>query len=175
MEAVKRAHVRGLLHAFKVLTQSILQTQVQANEQASKYRLPLWLVTDLCFPLMLPYSMSFGFTEAANRTPGKIEDLCDLLAEDWVHLGSVHEMGDATQKFFRAEIEKSWVEKHLCVFSDEEAKKWVLGVSPSSPSWLHSKAIRFEATSWSTSTPLLHLFPFFLGRSPVMSVGQPGG
>ena len=160
---------------FKVPTQSILRTQAQANEQASKYRLPLWLVTDLCFPLMLPYSMSFGFTEAANRTPGQIEDLCDLLAKDWVHLGSVCEMGDATQKFFRAEIEKSWGEKHLCVFSDEEAKKWVLGVSPSSPSWLHSKAVRFVATSWSTSTPLLHLFPFFLGRSPVTSVSQPGG
>ena len=34
---IKRAHVRGLLHAFKVPTQSILHTQQQANEQASKY------------------------------------------------------------------------------------------------------------------------------------------
>ena len=37
MSEVKRAHVRGLLHAFKVPTQSILRTQQQANEQASKY------------------------------------------------------------------------------------------------------------------------------------------
>ena len=91
-------------------------------------------------------------TEAESRKPGQIEDLCDLLAEDWVSLGSVREMGDATQKFFRAEMEKSWGEKHLCVFSEEEAKKWVLGVRTSSTSWSLNKAVRFRSTSWSTST-----------------------
>ena len=91
-------------------------------------------------------------SEAANRTPGQIEDLCDLLAEDWVTLGSVREMGHATQKFFRAEMEKSWGEKHLCVFSEEEAKKWVLGVRTSSTSWSLSKAVHFGSASWSTST-----------------------
>ena len=91
-------------------------------------------------------------TEAESRKPGQIEDLCDLLAEDWISLGSVHKMGDATQKFFRAEMEKTWGEKHLCVFSEEEAKKWVLGVHTSSTSWLLSKAVRFRSASWSTST-----------------------
>ena len=91
-------------------------------------------------------------TEAESRKPGQIEDLCDLLAEDWVSLGSVREMGDATQKFFRAEMEKTWGEKHLCVFSEEEAKKWVLGVRTSSTSWSLSKAVRFRSASWSTST-----------------------
>ena len=40
-------------------------------------------------------------------------------------------MGDATQKFFRAEMEKTWGAKHLSVFSEEEAGKWVMGVSGS--------------------------------------------
>ena len=93
-------------------------------------------------------------SESESRKPGQIEDLCDLLAEDWVSLGSVREMGDATQRFFRAEMEKSWGEKHLSVFSEDEAKKWVLGVSTSSTSWSLSKAVRFRSASWSTSTSL---------------------
>ena len=58
-----------------------------------------------------------------------IEDLTDLLAEDWVKFGAVKEMGDHTEWFFRQEMEKMWGEKHLAVFSEEEAHKWVLGVS----------------------------------------------
>ena len=180
---IKRAHVRGLLHAFKVPTQSILRTQQQANEQASKYyqhgkiqihsrtrpnevvivvcavssvqsmlvTVPLfnnlyikyWIFTLTCVLLLL---------ESESRKPGQIEDLCDLLAEDWVSLGSVREMGDATQRFFQAEMEKLWGEKHLSVFSEDEAKKWVLGVRTSSTSWSLSKAVRFRSASWSTST-----------------------
>ena len=155
MNEVKRAHVRGLLHAFKVPTQSILRTQQQANEQASKYSsIRLLVPRIICLPFVSrsPLQLISLLTEAANRTPGQIEDLCDLLAEDWVTLGSVREMGDATQKFFRAEMEKSWGEKHLCVFSEEEAKKWVLGVCTSSTSRSLSKAIQSASASWSTST-----------------------
>ena len=61
--------------------------------------------------------------------PGNIEVLTDLLAEDWAKLGSVKEMGEKTQKFFREELEKTWGAKHLAVFSEEEAKSWLLGVS----------------------------------------------
>ena len=74
--------------------------------------------------------------------------------------GSVCEIGDATQKFFRVEMEKSWGEKHLCVFSEEEAKKWVLGVCMSSTSWSLSKAVRFGSASWSTLT-LMYSTDFF--------------
>ena len=58
-----------------------------------------------------------------------IEDLTDLLAEDWARLGAVKEMGADTEQFFRQEMEKTWGAKHLAVFSEEEARKWVLGVS----------------------------------------------
>ena len=58
-----------------------------------------------------------------------IEDLTDLLAEDWAKLGAVKEMGADTERFFRQEMEKTWGAKHLAVFSEEEARKWVLGVS----------------------------------------------
>ena len=55
--------------------------------------------------------------------------LTDLLAEDWAKLGSIKEMGEKTQCFFCEELEKTWGTKHLAVFSKEEAKSWILGVS----------------------------------------------
>ena len=39
IDDVKKAHVRGLLNAFKVPSQSIRRTQQQAAEQASKFLL----------------------------------------------------------------------------------------------------------------------------------------
>ena len=41
VEVMKQAHIRGLLKAFLVPTFSMLQTQRQAEEQASKSLLPL--------------------------------------------------------------------------------------------------------------------------------------
>ena len=86
------------------------------------------MVTDY-LNLNLERCSNLSFVEKAVRTPGQIEDLCDLLAEDWVGLGNVREMGDATQKFFRSEMEKTWGSKHLSVLSEDEATKWVMGVS----------------------------------------------
>ena len=37
-----------------------------------------------------------------------IEDLTDLLAEDWVKLGAIREMGADTERFFGQEMEKTW-------------------------------------------------------------------
>ena len=65
------------------------------------------------------------FSEVANQTPGQIEDLCDLLVEDWKSLGSVHKMGLDTQKFFHSELERSWGSGHLTVLDEEEAGKWL--------------------------------------------------
>ena len=68
-----------------------------------------------------------------------IEDLTDLIAEDWASLGSVREMGSTTAKFFHQEMEETWGSKHLAVFSEDEAKNWILGVSIHSPAF---KSIR---------------------------------
>ena len=69
-----------------------------------------------------------------------IEDLTDLLAEDWASLGSVREMGSTTAKFFRQEMEATCqpvLTKHLVVFSEDEAKNWILGVSTHFPTFKH--------------------------------------
>ena len=70
-----------------------------------------------------------------------IEDLTDLLAKDWASLGSVREMGSTTAKFFRQEMEATWGSKHLAVFSEDEAKNWILGVRIHSPAF---RRIRFR-------------------------------
>ena len=64
----------------------------------------------------------------SERSPGTIEDLTDLLAEDWSKLGSVRDMGEASKRFFRAEMEQTWGHKHLAVLDENEAQKWLLGV-----------------------------------------------
>ena len=76
--------------------------------------------------MFIEYSLFLCFSD---RNPGNIEVLTDLLAEDWAKLGSVKEMGEKTQHFFHEELEKTWGAKHLAVFSEEEAKSWILGVS----------------------------------------------
>ena len=37
-------------------------------------------------------------------------------------------MGEKTAKFFRAEMENTWGQKHLAVLDEGEAKDWLLGV-----------------------------------------------
>ena len=63
-----------------------------------------------------------------ERTPGKIEYLKDLLLEDWRKLGNCREIGMDTLRFIRTEMERSWGDKKLAVFDEEEAQKWVVGV-----------------------------------------------
>ena len=74
-------------------------------------------------PPLIPYDSLVG------RKPGTIEDLTDLLAEDWSQLGSMRDLGAGNKRFFREELEKTWGQKHLAVLDEEEAQKWLLGVS----------------------------------------------
>ena len=50
VEVMKQAHIRGLLKAFLVPTRSMLQTQRQAEEQASKF--PLFLCIEVYSPCL---------------------------------------------------------------------------------------------------------------------------
>ena len=131
MDDIKKAHICSLLNAFKVPSQSVLRTQRQAAEQASKsYSLLLEFHYFIQDPLIVISSLLlFASPEKEARTPGHVEDLCDLLAKDWASMGSVREMGVDTAHFFRQEMERTWGSKHLAVLDEEEAKNYVLGVS----------------------------------------------
>ena len=76
-------------------------------------------------PIYVPIIIVVIFSEC---NPGTIKDLTDLLAEDWSQLGSIWDMGAANKRFFRAEMEQTWGQKHLAVLDKEEAHKWLLGV-----------------------------------------------
>ena len=65
----------------------------------------------------------------SERTPGHVEDLTDLLLEDWAQLGSCREIGETTQCFLREEMERTWGDSKLAFFDDDEAQKWLVGVS----------------------------------------------
>ena len=100
-----------------------------------------------------------------------IEDLTDLLAEDWAKLRAAKEMGADTERFFRQEMEKTWGAKHLAVFFEEKARKWLLGVSipnisvdcsvmSSTSRSVRKVAVRIS-TSSSTSNHCLTISPQF--------------
>ena len=44
-------------------------------------------------------------------------------------MGNCNEIGEKTLKYLRQEMERTWGEAKLAVFDEEEARKWVLGVS----------------------------------------------
>ena len=69
----------------------------------------------------------------SEREAGNIEDLTDLLAEDWSQLGSICEMGEKTAQFFQMALENTWGSKHLASFNKDEARNWILGVSIALP------------------------------------------
>ena len=113
-----------------------------------------------------------------------IEDLTDLLAEDWASLGCVREMGSTTTKFFHQEMELTSGSKHLAVFSEDEAKNWILGVSTHFPTfkhirvWPQGRNIRslfyVRPQVWPRLSQLQLIF-FFSGCSFIACVRGPGG
>ena len=116
--------------------QSISKTMWEAEEQSSKYS-PFNLFSFfllLNHPLFYyPFPQVPAYLLLLEREAGNIEDLTDLLGEDWSQFGSTCEMGKKTAKFFRMELENTWGSKHLAVFDKEEARNWILGVSITLP------------------------------------------
>ena len=106
----------------------------EADEQSCKC-FPCKLVPFFFINLPLYYNLPLipMHLSLSEREAGNIEDLTDLLAEDWSQLGSTHEMGEKTAKFFWMELENTWGSKHLAVFDKEEACNWILGVSIALP------------------------------------------
>ena len=64
-----------------------------------------------------------------DRDPGNVEVLTDLLLEKWRNVPEARQLGDETAKFFRREMETTWGQSHLAVLSEDEAQRWLLGVS----------------------------------------------
>ena len=87
------------------------------------FRFPTSCVLRLCHTLMfLPLSSDWD--------PGNVEVLTDLLLEKWRNVPEARQLGEESAKFFCQEMEATWGQGHLAVLSEDEAQKWLLGVSP---------------------------------------------
>ena len=61
-----------------------------------------------------------------------MEVLTDLLLEKWKNFPEACQLGEESARFIHSEMEATWGQSHLAVLDEEEAQKWLLGVSASS-------------------------------------------
>ena len=94
-----------------------------------------------------------------DRDPGNVEVLTDLLLEKWRNVPEARRLGDETARFFRREMEKTWGQTHLAVLSEEEAQKWLLGVSFASDFYFRTRGFPgpFKILNQYTSGCIVHL------------------
>ena len=55
----------------------------------------------------------------------------DIFFEDFKNFPQVRELGEESARFVREEMEHSWGDSRLTVLSEDEAQRWILGVSSS--------------------------------------------
>ena len=58
-----------------------------------------------------------------------METLTDLLLEKWKNFPEARQLGEESARFIHSELEATWGQSHLSVLSEDEAQKWLLGVS----------------------------------------------
>ena len=69
------------------------------------------------------------FATTVDRKPGDIEGITDIFFEDFKNFPQTRELGEESAGFVREEMEKTWGDSRLAVLSDDEAQRWILGVS----------------------------------------------
>ena len=58
-----------------------------------------------------------------------MEVLTDLLLKKWKNFPEARQLGKESARFICSEMEATWGQSHLAILSEEEAQKWLLGVS----------------------------------------------
>ena len=69
------------------------------------------------------------FSTTVDRKPGDIEGITDIFFEDFKKRSSNKRTGEESARFVREEMEKTWGNSRLAVLSEDEAQRWILGVS----------------------------------------------
>ena len=64
-----------------------------------------------------------------DRKPGEVETITDLLMENWKNFPEARQLGEDSARFIRQEMESTWGQGHLAVLSEDEAQRWIMGVS----------------------------------------------
>ena len=123
----RKVTTRAILESFALprcsVKKNILAAQAEYESNYPFFRFSSSCVLRLCHTLMfLPLS--------SDQDPGNVEVLTDLLLEKWRNVPEARQLGEESAKFFRQEMEATWGQGHLAVLSEDEAQKWLLGVSP---------------------------------------------
>ena len=64
-----------------------------------------------------------------DQNPGEVETITDFLMEHWKNFPEARQLGEDSTHFIRQEMESTWGQQHLAVLSEDEAQRWILGVS----------------------------------------------
>ena len=69
------------------------------------------------------------FSTTVDQKPDDIEGITDIFFEDFKNFPQTRELGEESVQFVREEMEKTWGDSRLAVLSEDEAQRWILGVS----------------------------------------------
>ena len=69
------------------------------------------------------------FATTVDRKPGDIKGITDIFFEDFKNFPQTRELGEESMRFVREEMEKTLGDSGLAVLSEDEAQRWILGVS----------------------------------------------
>ena len=91
------------------------------------------LLLGVIFPISAtvyePLSLWFPIYHLADRKPGDIEGITDIFFEDFKNFPQVRELGEESARFVREEMEKTWGDSRMAVLAEDEAQRWILGVT----------------------------------------------
>ena len=80
-------------------------------------------------PLFVSYFSSYVSLSPTDRKPGNIEVLTDLVMDNYKKFLEARQLGEESARFICQEMEATWGQEHLAVLSEDEAQRWLLGVS----------------------------------------------
>ena len=64
-----------------------------------------------------------------DHKPRDIESITDLFLEDFKNFPQTHEIGEESARFVWEEMEKMWGDARMAVLAEDEAQRWILGVT----------------------------------------------
>ena len=142
----RKATTRAILESFALPRRSVKKNILAAQaEYDSNYPSFLLLFYPLTGYVYLNFGCSLMFLPLfLDQDPGNIEVLMDLILEKWRNVPEARQLGEESAKFFCQEMEGTWGQGHLTVLSEDEAQKWLLGVS-----LLFLFLFRTKNSSWS--------------------------
>ena len=122
--------MRAILQAISLPSRSVKKNLEAAERQfQSKGSFPAPVTFPFSLPLLSVSCSNHPCSLFVERKPGDIEGITDIFFEDFKNFPQVRELGEESARFVREEMENTWGDSRLAVLSEDEAQRWILGVS----------------------------------------------